>query len=175
MIVSVTGDVQEQKPPEHLPKAEETLVVRARRLAERCTVGMLSTQLERFPGFPFGSMVLYATDAHGRPVFHLSRLAVHTQNLHKNWHASLLIADVETGLHGNALPGARLTLLGTMEQISIEFGSAIYLPKHESARGRLNFTDFSFYQLQVSHAYFVGGFGQMAWIPVEEYFSCRIR
>jgi hypothetical protein len=96
---------------------------------------------------------------------------MHTQNLAENWRASLLITERQA--EANPLAGSRLTLLGTVEQIPPEFGSAIYLPKHEEARQWAGFGDFSFYQLQVTAAYLIAGFGQMGWIPVDEYRAAR--
>lgn len=146
--------------------------MRARALAEAERTGTLSTHSAQHANYPFGSLVSYALDSWGRPVFLLSKLAMHTQNLAGNWRASLFIAA--SGADANPLAGSRVTLLGTVEQIPPEFGSAIYLPKHEEARQWAGFGDFSFYQLQVTAVYFIAGFGQMGWVPVDEYRAAQL-
>ncbi len=53
----------------------------ARTLAAVGRIGTLSTPSRKFSGFPFGSMVPFAADHRGRPVFFISSMAMHTQNL----------------------------------------------------------------------------------------------
>src|SRR5215470_11626125 len=47
----------------------------------RGRTGTLSTLSRRQPGHPFGSLMPYALDATGRPLFLISTLAMHTRNL----------------------------------------------------------------------------------------------
>jgi heme oxygenase (biliverdin-IX-beta and delta-forming) len=70
---------------------EPSLAERAPTLASLGRIGTLSAHSQRFPGFPFGSMMSYATDGEGRPIFFISSMAMHTQNLRLEWRASLLI------------------------------------------------------------------------------------
>src|SRR4051794_12290751 len=70
---------------------EPSLAERARTLADIGRVGSLSTHSRKFPGFPFGSMMPFAADGLGRPVFFISTMAMHTQNLHQDGRASLLV------------------------------------------------------------------------------------
>ena len=44
-----------------------------------------------------------------------------------------------------------------------------YLARHESSRYWVDFTDFSFFRLQPIDVYYVGGFGVMGWVAVEDY------
>jgi heme iron utilization protein len=60
---------------------EPSLAERARTLVSLGRIGSLSTHSMRFPGFPFGSMMPYAADDLGRPIFLISSMAMHTQNL----------------------------------------------------------------------------------------------
>ena len=53
-------------------------------------IGSLSTQSQKVPGFPFGSMMPYAADNFGRPIFFVSSMAMHTHNLRQDPRASLL-------------------------------------------------------------------------------------
>ena len=63
---------------------EPSLAERARTLAAIGRIGSLSTHSRKFPGFPFGSMMPFAADQLGRPVFFISTMAMHTQNLHQD-------------------------------------------------------------------------------------------
>ncbi len=65
-------------------------------------------------GFPFGSLMPYALDAVGRPVFLISNMAMHTQNLRSDPRASLFVA--QTAGDGDALGAARATLVGQAKQ-----------------------------------------------------------
>jgi putative heme iron utilization protein len=55
-------------------------------------------------------MMPYAVDHLGRPVFFISSMAMHTQNLRQDPRASLLITQPDVS--GDPLGAARLTLLG---------------------------------------------------------------
>jgi uncharacterized membrane protein YphA (DoxX/SURF4 family) len=60
---------------------EPTFAERARTLVYLGRMGSLSTLSRKQPGFPFGSVMPYGLDDHGRPVFLISTMAMHTQNL----------------------------------------------------------------------------------------------
>ena len=90
---------------------EPSLAERARTLAAIGLLGSLSTHSRKFPGFPFGSMMPFAADQLGRPVFFISSMAMHTQNLLLDGRASLLITQPDVS--GDPLGSARLTLVGT--------------------------------------------------------------
>src|ERR1700681_869083 len=97
---------------------EPSLAERARTLASLGLIGSLSTHSQKFPGFPFGSMMPYATDESGRPVFFISSMAMHTQNLRLDRRASLLITQPDVS--GDPLGAARLTLLGEVNEVPAE-------------------------------------------------------
>ena len=54
---------------------------KARALVMDARVGVLATNSGRHAGWPYTAMMPYAADAFGRPVFLISTLAVHTQDL----------------------------------------------------------------------------------------------
>src|SRR5205823_4760381 len=85
---------------------EPSLAERARTLVSLGRIGSLSTHSRKFPGFPFGSMMPYATDDCGRPVFFISSMAMHTQNLQQDSRASLLITQPDVS--GDPLGAGRL-------------------------------------------------------------------
>jgi putative heme iron utilization protein len=112
-------------------------------------------------------MMPFAADALGRPIFFISTMAMHTQNLHQDQRASLLIT--QPGVVDDPLGAARLTLVGTVQDAPAAEVRDLYLSHHEGARYWQDFTDFAYYRLEVEGVYFIGGFGVMGWVPVEDY------
>jgi putative heme iron utilization protein len=150
--------------------SENPLAERARELAVRERAGTLCTLSKRHQGYPFGSVVQYALDNHGNPILLISAMAQHTQNALTNPRASLLVA--ESVPSGESVVAGRLTLLGDVEPVRhTEEVQALFLARHPDAAQWVNFGDFAFYRLVVQAAYYVGGFGVMGWVPVEDYSS----
>jgi heme iron utilization protein len=146
---------------------EPSLAERARTLAAIARIGSLSTHSRRFPGYPFGSVMPFATDDLGRPVFFISSMAMHTQNLREDERASLLIAQPD--VTDDPLGSARVTLLGPARPAPAGEVRDLYLSHYENARYWQDYTDFAYYRLDVDGVYFIGGFGVMGWVPAEEY------
>jgi putative heme iron utilization protein len=146
---------------------EPSLAERARTLAEIGRIGSLSTHSRKFPGFPFGSMMPFAADYLGRPIFFISSMAMHTHNLQEDGRASLLITQPEVS--GDPLGSARLTLIGLATIAPAGEVRDIYLARHENAHYWQDFTDFAYYRLEVEGCYFIGGFGVMGWVSAEDY------
>jgi len=113
----------------------------------------------------------YATDDQGRPVFFISSMAMHTQNLLQDRRASLLITQPDVS--GDPLGAARLTLLGEVNEVASEEVRELYLTRYENAKFWRDYTDFSYHRLEVSGVYFIGGFGVMGWVSAEDYRSAR--
>jgi hypothetical protein len=155
-------------PTDTLP--EPSFAERARTLVHLGRSGTLVTQSRRHPGFPFGSVALYAVDAAGRPSFLVSTMAMHTQNLLADGRASLLVT--QPGWTDDPLAGARLTLVGHVAPVATEERAALraaYLARHENARHWVDYDDFAFYRLEIVELYWVGGFGEMGWVSAAEY------
>jgi heme iron utilization protein len=146
---------------------EPSLAERARTLAAIGRIGSLSTHSRKLPGFPFGSMMPFAADELGRPIFFISTMAMHTQNLHQDARASLLIT--QPGAVEDPLGAARLTLIGAAKAAPAEEVRDLYLSRYENARYWQDYTDFAYYRLEVEGVYFIGGFGVMGWIQADEY------
>ncbi len=153
--------------PEAPGVPEPSLAERARTLAGIGRIGSLSTHSRKFPGFPFGSMMPFAADHLGRPVFFISSMAMHTHNLQDDGRASLLITQPDVS--GDPLGSARLTLIGVAAVASADEVRDLYLSHHENAHYWQDFTDFAYYRLQVEGCYFIGGFGVMGWVPAADY------
>src|ERR1700722_12391188 len=92
---------------------EPSFSERARTLVHLGRIGSLSTVSRKRPGFPFGSVMPYGLDERGRPIFLISTMAMHTQNLLADSRASLLVMQ-ETTNAGDVLGAGRLTLLGNV-------------------------------------------------------------
>src|ERR1700686_5372122 len=106
---------------------EPSLAERARTLVSVGRTGSLSTHSRKFAGFPFGSVMPYAADHLGRPVIFISSMAMHTQNLHKDARAALLIAQPDSS--DDPLGAARVTLLGTTAEAPAAEARDLYLSR----------------------------------------------
>ena len=155
------------------PGVEPTHAERARTLLVSERVGTLATQSQRHPGWPFASVMPYALGADGAPLFLISGMAIHTQNLVADPRASLLV--MQSGGDADPLGSPRVTLLGNVTRIAEVSDAlrALYLERHPSAKYWIDFSDFSFFRLDVTAAYFVGGFGVMGWVTTEDYLAAE--
>ena len=160
--------------PDTPPAPEPTYAERARTLLYLGRTGTLSTLSRRHPGHPFGSIMPYALDERGRPLFLISTMAMHTQNLQADPRASLLVAEQAPGR--DPLAVGRVTVMGEAGPVPAADGAgarAAYLAHHDNARYWVDFGDFAFYRLEVRDVYFVGGFAAMDWVSAEEYLDAR--
>jgi heme iron utilization protein len=161
-------DTPAARPPE--PSYAE----RARTLVDQGQTGMLSTVSRRHPGHPFGSVMPYAPDESGRPLFLISALAMHTQNLTVDPRASLLVTEPDDA--EDPLARGRVTLMGAAGRVPAHESAAarsLYLARHPNATNWVDFEDFGFWRLELIDVYWVGGFGAMDWLPVPGYASAR--
>ncbi len=143
---------------------------RVRTLVSLNSTATLSTMSRKHQGFPFGSLMPYALDGQGRPIFLISNMAMHTQNLKGDPRASLFVAQASAD--GDPLGAARATLVGRAEPVAEgDLGSVrdIYLKSHENSRYWVDFSDFGFFRLDVLEVYYVGGFGVMGWVAAIDY------
>jgi putative heme iron utilization protein len=153
---------------------EPSYAERVRTLLALGTIGTFSTVSRKREGYPFGSLMPYATDGAGRPIFLISSMAMHTQNVKGDPRASLFVAQATDGdplgtaratLVGDVLPVPETELAGAREQ---------YLARYQNSRGWVDFKDFSFFRLEPLDIYYVGGFGVMGWVTAEEYGAAAI-
>jgi heme iron utilization protein len=149
---------------------EPSYAERVRTLVSQATIATLSTCSRKHIGFPFGSLMPYALDTEGRPIFLISNMAMHTQNLKADPRASLFVA--QTAGDSDALGAARATLIGQVKPVlENEVASAreLYVAKHENSRYWVDFADFNFFRLELVDVYYVGGFGVMGWVEAQDY------
>ncbi len=157
------------QPPEPSP-AE-----RVRTLFSLAQTATLSTLSRKHPGFPFGSLMPYALDHAGRPIFLISNMAMHTHNLRADARASVFVGPANAD--ADPLGAARATLVGRAEPVpagEIAPVRAIYLTRHESSRYWVDFADFHFFRLEPVELYYVGGFGVMGWVDAGEYAGAAV-
>jgi len=153
---------------------EPSYAERARTLMHLGRLGSLSTHSRKQPGFPFGSVMPYGLDDHGRPIFLISTMAMHTQNLQADPRASLLVAPEDAA--DDPLGASRVTLVGNVGSVAdaeVGVARALYLERHANSRYWVDFEDFSFYRMDVVDVYYVGGFGVMGWVSASEYISSQ--
>jgi len=153
---------------------EPTFAERARTLVHVGRIGSLSTLSLKQPGFPFGSVMPYGLENRGRPLFLISTMAMHTQNLQADPRASLLVTQPDAG--GDPLGASRVTLVGEVLPVPKDEAPkarALYLARYANSKYWVDFEDFSFYRMNVVDVYYVGGFGVMGWVPASEYDFAR--
>jgi len=149
---------------------EPSFSERARTLLYLGRIGSLSTLSRKQAGFPFGSVMPYGLDGRGRPVFLISTMAMHTQNLQADPRASLLVTQPDAS--GDPLGASRVTLIGnvlTIPKSEVPDARQLYLEGYANSKYWVDFEDFSFYRMDVLDVYYVGGFGVMGWVPVSDY------
>jgi heme iron utilization protein len=152
------------------PVPEPTFAERTRTLMYLGRIGSLSTLSRKQPGFPFGSVMPYGLDDHGRPIFLISTMAMHTQNLQADPRASLLVT--QDAADGDPLGASRVTLVGNVQPIprsEVAESRALYLARYANSKYWVDFEDFSFYRMDVLDVYYVGGFGVMGWVLASDY------
>ena len=153
------------------PVPEPTFAERARTLVYLGRIGSLSTLSRKQPGFPFGSVMPYGLDDHGRPIFLISTMAMHTQNLQADPRASLLVTQdrrrrrTAWSIEGDA---GRKCSAGTRQPSWPRLASSTW-QRHANSKYWVDFEDFSFYRMDVVDVYYVGGFGVMGWVSASEY------
>ena len=112
----------------------------------------------------------YALDSQGRPVFLISTMAMHTQNLQADPRASLFVTEPDAS--GDALGSSRVTLIGSVIRIpepDLAAARTAYLTGYPDSKYWVDFDDFFFYRMDVLDVYYVGGFGVMGWVVASEY------
>jgi putative heme iron utilization protein len=112
----------------------------------------------------------YGLDERGRPIFLISTMAMHTQNLQGDPRASLLVTQTE--VDADPLGASRVTLVGNVATVlepEVAAARKLYLDRYANSKYWVDFDDFSFYRMDVVDIYYVGGFGVMGWIKASDY------
>jgi len=129
---------------------------------------VMSTNSKANSGFPGGSVVGFAPDELGRPIFIFSGMSTHTQDLLADPKCSVTIASKE--FKGAA--DGRVNLMGKVTLVDAEERDAmkeIYLAKHPGAFW-VNFGDFNWFRMEeIVDIRFVGGFARAGSITPKDY------
>ena len=152
------------------PPREPSPAERASTLVHLGRTGMLASLSRRHPGHPFGSVMPYALDENRRPLFLISSMAMHTQNLEADGRASLLVTG--PGAEQDPLAAGRVTLIGEGRRVPpdrVAVARERYLARHPRAAAWVDFDDFAFWWLEVVDLYWVGGFAAMDWVDGRAY------
>ncbi|KAJ8560155.1 hypothetical protein K7X08_004213 [Anisodus acutangulus] len=164
----ISGGVQSATSAHGLPKpalAVRNLMEQAR-FAHLCTV--MSRMHHRREGYPFGTLVDFAPDSMGHPIFSFSPLAIHTRNLLADPRCTLVVQI--PGWSG--LSNARVTIFGDVYPLpedQQEWAHKQYISKHQQGPSQ-QWGNFFYFRMQnISDIYFIGGFGTVAWVDVKEY------
>ena len=154
--------------------ARLTLAEEARTLVANGNFGVLSTiSSKSCPGFPAGSVVEYATDDAGRPIFSFSSLSPHTGDVISDGRCSLTV--MADGFRG--LTDARVNVLGKLVPVPPEEqvkAKDLYLQKHPQSFW-VEFGDFSWFKMdEVLSARVVGGFARAGAVNGNEYSQAAV-
>ncbi len=152
----------DSKPPmpvQASTSGEDASIARAIRALVRGALKASLATIDAQTGHPYASLITVATDPGGRPVFLVSKLALHTRNLAADSRASLLF-DATDG-HANPLAGARATLIGRAHVTTNDVARTRVVARPPGSAGTANFPDFSFWTLAVERAHYIGGFGRI--------------
>eukprot|EP00898_Chlorokybus_atmophyticus_P002326 jgi/Chlat1/3094/Chrsp21S03339 len=163
---SATG--ADAKAPAARPSAAEA----ARTLVNIQKLAVFSTHSKLFEGHPSGSVVSYATDDEGRPIFAFSSISQHWKDIVVDPRCSVTV--MANGFQGMA--DARVTLIGSVRKVKAEEEAACketFLTKHPDAFW-VNFGDFGLWRLdQVVGAFYNGGFARFQVLSSKDYFEAR--
>jgi putative heme iron utilization protein len=148
--------------------ANEQILSEARVLFAGQRHGVLSTHSVEMNGYPFGSITPYCLDRRGEPVILISDLAQHTKNILANPKVALTIVQP---CDDDVQAYARLTCLAEAEKLDHQDRDtpARYFRHFPKSQVYSQAHDFAFYRLNLTRAYYVGGFGRIFWLEAGEF------
>jgi putative heme iron utilization protein len=132
----------------------------------RAAHGTLATHSIRFPGYPYATAVPYVADNDHCPVLCVSALAEHTKNLLADASASLSVLQPEA-VDVQAAP--RMTLVADAEPFEPTPELLARYLRYEPAAAQHMTLDFMFVRLRPRGVRFIGGFGHMGWLEIDDW------
>lgn len=140
---------------------EARLMLRAHRY------GVLSTLSKKFDGYPFGSITPYLVDHDGSLLILISTLAEHTKNILHDPRASLITHDQRDP---HIQTQGRVTVVGdAAPEPDRKQAGRRYLRYFPEAQTYFAMHDFSFYRIRPVAIRYIGGFGRIHWVDMENY------
>ncbi|MEO8332485.1 MAG: DUF2470 domain-containing protein [Gallionella sp.] len=129
--------------------------------------GVLSTLSKKFEGYPFGSITPYLVDHDGSLLILISTLAEHTKNILHDPRISLITHDQRDP---QIQTQGRVTVVGNAEpEPERELAGLRYLRYFPEAQAYFAMHDFSFYRIRPVGIRYIGGFGRIHWVDMENY------
>ena len=145
-----------------MPDAKSVAARAARALLNACYDGVLATLSVDVAGYPFGSVVPYCLDQHGRPLILIASIAQHTKNIRADTRVSLTLFDRgEPDLQA----AGRVTVLGDARRLDAQerpLALRYYRWFPQSSDYDLTH-DFAFHAIEPKRIRFIGGFGAIHW------------
>ena len=129
--------------------------------------GALSTLSKKFDGYPFGSITPYLVDHDGSLLILISTLAEHTKNIGHDPRVSLITHDQRDP---HIQTQGRVTVVGNAQlEPGREQAGQRYLSYFPEAQSYFAMHDFSFYRIRPLAIRYIGGFGKIHWVDMENY------
>lgn len=139
----------------------------ARRMLRAHRYGALCTLSKKLDGYPFGSITPYLVDQDGSVLILISALAEHTKNIRHDPRVSLITHDQQDP-HIQAQ--GRVTVTGNAEpEPDRNRVGPRYLRYFPEAKTYFSMHDFSFYRIRPLAIRYIGGFGKIHWVNMENY------
>lgn len=141
----------------------EEMAAEARRLYGRSYQGILSTISVELGGSPFGSVVTFARDRAGRPLFLISRIAEHTRNVQADSRVSLTMTEDSD----DAQAAGRLTVVGRaipVPEVDQQDSAQRYYRRVPHAEAYHRAHHFELYRLEPGRIRYIAGFGEICWL-----------
>jgi heme oxygenase (biliverdin-IX-beta and delta-forming) len=140
---------------------EARLMLRAHRYGALCTLS------KKFDGYPFGSITPYLVDHDGSLLILISTLAEHTKNIRNDPRVSMITHDQRDP---HILAQGRVTVIGKAELETERLQAGLrYIRYFPEARTYLDMHDFSFFRIHPVAIRYIGGFGKIHWINMDNY------
>ena len=129
--------------------------------------GALCTLSKKFDGYPFGSVTPYLVDQDGSLLILISSLAEHSKNIRFDQRVSLITHDQRDP---HIQSQGRVTVVGHAQpEPNREQTGQRYLRYFPEAQTHLTLQDFSFYRIRPIAVRYIGGFGKIHWVDMEDY------
>jgi hypothetical protein len=140
--------------------------IEARLLIRNAKTAILATAEA---GIPHAALVTLSVLPDLTPILLLSELAIHTRQLQTHPACALLLTDEMVAANPQTTP--RLCLIGTAAQTGNPTARPIFLDTHPYANQYADFTDFAFWQISITAAYYIGGFAAARHLDTAKLFA----
>lgn len=171
MVTTTETHPDELETNQRISKAEATTA--ARELFWRTQHGILCTLSAKVDGWPFGSIVPYAIDAHGRPAILIATIAEHHRNITRDPRVSLFVHDDRSAARkaGEDVQAfGRVTVMARARKTTDDELDDVrprYLFRVPGAAGYSRAHNFEFFSLEIERVRYIGGFGKIFWLDAE--------